>query len=63
MQSQPDGPFNWILAYVDHGAKFCWSAPLVSKRQSSVAYALIRLFTIIGPPLLLQADKNYLAIA
>jgi len=57
-QSMPDGIFNYLLNYIDHGVKFLFSIPLVSKRATSVAMALFTIFTQIGPPELLQADNG-----
>ena len=54
MQHYPNDIFKWVLTYVDHGTKFCWATPTPNKKQTTVAYALIRLFSIISPPRILQ---------
>ena len=57
-QSMPDGSFKFLLNYIDHGIKKLTSIPLVAKRASTVALALIRIFTEQGPPCILQADNG-----
>lgn len=57
-QSTPDGEFKYLLQYVDHGVKKLNIVPLTSKRASTVAYALCRIFTEQGPPCILQADNG-----
>jgi hypothetical protein len=57
-QSMPDGIFQYLLNYIDHGDKRLTSIPLVSKRATSVAMALFTIFTDIGPPKLLQTDNG-----
>ncbi len=44
-QSQPDGPFKFLLNYIDHGIKFLFSIPIVWKRGSCIAIALFQIFT------------------
>jgi len=58
LQSMPDGNFVYLLNYQDHGVKFMFSIPMTSKRSSAVAWALIEIFTTIGPPLILQSDNG-----
>ena len=58
LQSMPDGPFNFLLNYSDHGLKFVFSIPIVRKRASCVAIALLEIFTMIGPPMILQSDNG-----
>ena len=48
-QSMPDGLFKYLLNYLDHGVKKLTSIPLTSKRASSVAFALLTIFTEQGP--------------
>ena len=57
-QSMPDGVFNYLLNYIDHGVKRLTSIPLASKHASSVAFALFTIFTEIGPPRVLQTDNG-----
>jgi hypothetical protein len=40
-QSLPNGEFEYLLNYIDHGIKFLFSIPLKFKRASCIAYALI----------------------
>ena len=57
-QSFPDREFKWLLVYVDHGIKFCMLVPLTSKRADAVAVALLKIFTTIGAPAILQSDNG-----
>ncbi|MGA1646391.1 MAG: hypothetical protein ACO4AV_15605, partial [bacterium] len=57
-QSMPDGEFKYLLNYIDHGCKFLFSVPIVRKRASCVAQALLQIFSIIGPPCILQSDNG-----
>jgi hypothetical protein len=57
-QSMPDGAFNYLLNYIDHGGKKLSSVPLVSKQASSSALALFHIFTEQGPPSILQSDNG-----
>lgn len=57
-QSMPDGEFRFLLNYIDHGIKFLFSIPIVRKRASCIAIALLQIFTIIGPPMILQSDNG-----
>ncbi len=57
-QSMPDGPFNFLLNYIDHGVKVLISIPIVAKRASCVAAALLNIFTLLGPPKILQSDNG-----
>jgi hypothetical protein len=56
-QSMPDGSFLFLLNYIDHGVKKLTSIPLVAKQASSVAFALLTIFTEQGPPSILQTDN------
>jgi hypothetical protein len=51
-QSMPDGEFKFLFNCIDHGV------PLVAKRASSVAVALLGIFTEQGPPSILQTDNG-----
>ena len=57
MQSCPDEGFKYICNYYDHGTKLGWSQALVNQRSTTVARALIDIFTILGPPAILQPDN------
>jgi hypothetical protein len=57
-QSMPDGLFRFLLNFIDHGVKFLFSIPIVvHKTASSIAIALLQIFTMIGPPMILQSDN------
>ena len=58
MQSQPDGEFKFILNYQDHFSKFCILRPLKHKTASSVAKVLVEIFSLMGPPTILQSDNG-----
>ena len=58
MQSMPDGPFNWIINYTDHGIKFVSLGALCKKECRGVAWFLYNLFCAIGPPAILQSDNG-----
>ncbi len=57
-QSMPDGDFRFLLNYIDHGIKFLFSIPITRKKGSCIAMALFHIFTIIGPPMILQSDNG-----
>ena len=57
-QSMPDGDFNFLMNYQDHGVKLLLSKAIVRKRASCVAWVLVEFFTLIGPPSILQADNG-----
>eukprot|EP01082_Thalassiosira_pseudonana_P003744 g3173.t1 g3173 contig12:1561499-1563102(+) len=57
-QSMPDGKFKFLLNYVDHGIKKLTCIPIIAKRASTVALALLTIFTEQGPPMILQADNG-----
>jgi hypothetical protein len=54
----PDGTYNYVLDYQDHGIKFCQLCPLRQKIHKAVAIELINIFCIFGPPSILQADNG-----
>ena len=39
-------------------SKFSWPYPLVSKRASEVAEKLVDIFSLFGPPKILQSDNG-----
>lgn len=57
-QSCPDGEYKFLLNYQDHGTKYYDNRPLTCKRASAVAFALLDIFSQIGPPCLLQSDNG-----
>ena len=57
-QSMPDGPLHFLLNYIDHGVKVLISIHIVAKRASCVAVALLNVFTLFGPPKILQSDNG-----
>ena len=58
LQAQPDGAHKFILNYQDHFSKFCVLRPLKSKHASAVAEVLLEIFTLMGPPAILQSDNG-----
>jgi len=57
-QSIPNGDFKDLLNYIDHGVKFLFSIPRKRKRASCIAVALLEIFTVLGPPMILQSDNG-----
>jgi hypothetical protein len=57
-QSMPIGDFKFLMNYIDHGIKFLFSIPLKRKQASCIAVALLKIFTFIGPPMILQSDNG-----
>jgi hypothetical protein len=57
-QSMPDGCFQFLMNYIDRGIKKLTATPLVAKRATGVALALLNIFTEQGPPSILQADNG-----
>ncbi len=57
-QSMPDVVFKYLCNYIDHGVKKLTSIPLSGKQASSVAFALLTIFTEQGPPSILQTDNG-----
>ena len=53
----PNGDFRFLLNYLDHSVKFLFGIPLKRKQASCVAIALLKIFTVIGPPMILQPDN------
>ncbi len=47
-QSMPDGQFLFLMNYVDHGMKKLTATPLVPKRATGMAVALLNIFTEQG---------------
>ncbi len=57
-QSMPNGNFCFLLKYIDRGVKFLFSIPLTRKRASCIAVALLEIFIVVGPPMILQSDNG-----
>jgi hypothetical protein len=57
-QSMSDKMFRFVLNYIDHGVKFLFSIPIVHKTASCIAIVLLQVFTMIGPPMILQSDNG-----
>jgi hypothetical protein len=57
-QSMPNGNFSFLLNYIDHGVKFLFSIPLTPKHASCIAVGLLEIFTVVGPPMILQSDNG-----
>ena len=57
-QSMPDGPYNYVLDYQDHGIKFCQLRALTQRTHRAVALELIQIFCLFGQPSILQADNG-----
>jgi hypothetical protein len=57
-QSMPDGVFKYLCNYIDHGVKKMTSIPLSGKQASSIAFALLTIFTKQGSPSILQTNNG-----
>jgi hypothetical protein len=57
-QSMPDGLFQYVLVYQDHGIKFCQPQPLRNRTHNAVAVELINIFCIFGPPSIFHANNG-----
>jgi hypothetical protein len=57
-QSMPDGKFRFLMNHINHGVKFLFSIPLTCKHASCIAVALLEIFTVVGPPMILQSDNG-----
>jgi hypothetical protein len=47
-----------LLNYIDHGVKFLFRISIPCKRASCIAVALLEIFTVVGPPMILQSDNG-----
>ena len=56
--SMPDGQFKHLIKYQYHGIKLQIYNPIVAKRASCVAYALMEIFMLIGPPVIPQSNNG-----
>jgi hypothetical protein len=57
-QSMPDGRYQFLMDYINHGIKKLAATPLVAKHATGVALALLNIFTKQGPPSIPQADNG-----
>jgi hypothetical protein len=53
-----NGNFRFLLNYIDHGVKFLFSILLTHKRASCIAVALLEIFIVVRPPMILQSDNG-----
>ncbi len=58
MQTNPDGPYKFILKYQDHLTKFVQLRPLQSKTAAEVAKNFLDIFCIFGACCILQSDNG-----
>ncbi len=49
---------SFLMNYINHGVKFLFSIPPTCKRESYIAIALLEIFTVVGPPMILQLDNG-----
>jgi transposase InsO family protein len=57
-ERNPDGKYRYIAHLRDHFTRFSWTCPLQSKEASEVAAFIFSVFTVFGPPLILQSDNG-----
>jgi hypothetical protein len=50
--------FVFLMNYIDHGVKFLFSVQLTCKHACCIAIALLEIFTVVGPPMILQSDNG-----
>ncbi|CAG8619688.1 1651_t:CDS:2, partial [Scutellospora calospora] len=58
MTFKHDNEFKYITHLCDHFTRYSWACALTSKRAIKVAAFLFKIFTIFGPPLILQLDNG-----
>lgn len=58
MQTNPDGPYRFILVYQDHLTKFIQLHALQSKTAEEVSKKLLDIFCTFGSPSILQSDNG-----
>ncbi|XP_063600553.1 uncharacterized protein LOC134776736 [Penaeus indicus] len=58
MQSLPQAQFRWVMVYQCHLTKFVILRALASKRAAEVAFQLLDIFLLFGPPAILQSDSG-----
>jgi len=57
-EKRPDGEYRHIAHLRDHFTRFSWTCPLRSKEASEVAAFIFSVFTVFGPPFILQSDNG-----
>ena len=57
-QSFPDGAFKFLMVYQDQRCKFPWLEAITGKTAASVAWQLVRIFSVLGPPSILHTDNG-----
>jgi hypothetical protein len=58
MRSFPDGEYKYICHVHDHYSRFSWVQAIRQKETIEVAAYLFDLFTMFGPPSILQCDNG-----
>src|SRR5581483_11983697 len=58
MTFKQDNDFKYIAHIRDHFTRYSWARALTSKRAIEVAAFLFDIFTVFGPPLILQSDNG-----
>ena len=53
-----DGEYKFIMVYQDHFSKFCVLRALKNKKAETVAAELVQIFSLMGPPCILQSDNG-----
>jgi hypothetical protein len=54
----PNGNFHFLINYINHGVEFLFTIPLTHKHASCIAVALLEIFTVVEPPMILQPDNG-----
>ncbi|CAG8597898.1 10397_t:CDS:1 [Dentiscutata heterogama] len=53
-----DKEYHYIAHLRDHFSQFSWTCPLCTKEASEVSAFLFSVFTVFGPPCILQSDNG-----
>ncbi|CAG8575690.1 497_t:CDS:2 [Cetraspora pellucida] len=54
-----DKEYRYIAHLRDHFSQFSWTCPLCTKEASEVSAFLFSVFTVFGPPCILQSDNGH----
>ena len=57
-EKRPDGDYRHVAHLRDHFTRFSWTCPLRTKEAIEVAAFLFSVFTVFGPPFILQSDNG-----
>jgi transposase InsO family protein len=58
LYAEDNDDYRYQLTIVDHFSGFPWAFPLFTKRSEEVAFHLVKLFMVVGPPKILHSDNG-----